>query len=83
MKDTTKERLIQLAKQDLANASDNLYRAKMAAQGRDTSMEWGHSGQSLQSIIDGYQEWHDHAAEVLRELGGSTAHEPMFTKVSA
>lgn len=63
-----KSRLLKLAKADKGNAADNLYRAKMAAQGRDTSLQWGQSGQSLQSIIDGYQEWHDEADEAIKLL---------------
>ncbi len=63
-----KIRLLKLAKADKGNAVDNLYRAKIAAQGRDTSLEWGQSGQSLQSIIDEYQEWADEADEAIKLL---------------
>ena len=63
-----KDYLLKLAKADKDNAAYNLYRANRAAHGRDTSLEWGQSGQSLQSIIDEYQEWHDDADKTIKEL---------------
>lgn len=63
-----KKRLIELAKNDVGSAANNLYRAKAAARGRDTSLEWGQSGNSLQSIIDGYQKWYDEAQAMVAEL---------------
>jgi len=83
MTQETKAALIRLAKDEAGRAADNLYRAKAAARGRDASLEWGQSGQSLQSIIDEYQQHHDKALAVVTELGGSMEHEPMFTKESA
>ena len=74
---------MRLAKDEVGRAADNLYRAKAAARGRDTSLEWGQSGQSFQSLIDEYQQHHDKALAVVTELGGSMTPEPMFTKVSA
>ena len=50
-------RLLELARQDLAMARDNLYRARMAAKGIDISQQWGQSGESLAEIIAGYENW--------------------------
>lgn len=77
---TQKDRLLALAKADMDAAYDNLCRANIAARGRDTSEMWGQSGQSLQSIIDGYREWYEQAKEIVESLGGTTKAEPMFTR---
>lgn len=59
--------LVKLIENDLGAAQDNLYRAKIAARGRDTSAEWGESGVTLQSLIDGYQRKVDLATSALAE----------------
>ena len=66
-----RERILRAIKSDLGNASDNLYRAKAAFRGRTPDQMQQHyrqSGESCQSILDGYQHWHDEAAEALREV---------------
>lgn len=51
------DRLVELAQADLANAQDNLYRARSAAKGCDINAEWGKSGTTLGEIIKGYEDW--------------------------
>lgn len=60
-------RLVELAKQDLANAQDNLYRARAAARGCDATIQWGRSGQTLNEIIAGYEKWESEAQTALEE----------------
>lgn len=60
-------RLIELAKQDLANAQDNLYRARCASRGGDPNAQWGQSGQTLNEIIAGYAQWESEALATLAE----------------
>ncbi len=60
-------RLVELAKQDLANARDNLYRARSAANGRDADLQWGQSGQTLNEIIRGYEDWEREALKALAQ----------------
>ena len=59
--------LVELAKNDLANARDNLYRANAAAAGRDPNAQYGTSGKTLLQIIDGYRKWEAKALAALRE----------------
>ena len=61
-------RLRKLAEQDLAMARDNLARARSAAYGRDASLQWGQSGQTLNEIIQGYEKWEREALETLAEV---------------
>jgi hypothetical protein len=58
-------RLVELAMQDLSNASDNLFRARLAASRCDVNAQWGHSGQTLGEIIAGYEEWERQALDAL------------------
>lgn len=61
------ERLVELAKRDLSEARDNLFRARAAAKGCDPTEEWGQSGQTLNEIIAGYEAWEQEALETLKE----------------
>lgn len=65
-------RLVELANQDLANAQDNLYRARMAARGYDATAQWGQSGQTLAEIIAGYEEWEAKAKATLEQAQSLT-----------
>jgi hypothetical protein len=67
------EYIKKLIQADLGNAQDNLYRAQAAARECDPSKEWRQSGQTLQSIIDGYQAWADQAQAALDALSGEVA----------
>ena len=60
-----KERLVQLAKQDVRNAQDNLARARSAARFHDPTRQWGQSGETLNQIISGYEKWEQDALAVL------------------
>tara|TARA_R110000868_G_scaffold143817_2_gene362366 strand:+ start:336 stop:572 length:237 start_codon:yes stop_codon:yes gene_type:complete len=75
MKESTKQRLIQLAKYDRSAAGASLNRARIAAgitkfsaRTRGTSPDLSDIGQSRQSIIDNYQKWCDEADEIVKEL---------------
>ncbi len=66
----TRRRIIQALESDLGNAADNLHRARAAFKGRTPEQmaeHYGQSGESCQSILDGYQEWHDKASAALQE----------------
>jgi len=63
------EYLKRLAENDLGNARDNLCRARAAAKSGDPSRQWGQSGQTLNDIIRGYEEWEAKALEALRSIG--------------
>jgi hypothetical protein len=68
--------IVRLLEQDLGAAGDNLLLARSAARGRDASLPWVGSGQTLQQIIDGYQAWHDKTARAIAEfekIAGRTA----------
>jgi hypothetical protein len=66
-------RLIELAKQDLARARDNLWRARSAARGRDVSAQWGQSGETLAEIIAEYERGE---ADALKTLAQARAVSP-------
>lgn len=59
--------LIEIAEAYLANAQDNLYRARMAARAVDASAQYGQSGRTLNQIIAGYEEWEREALEALEK----------------
>lgn len=65
MTKTSTQRLLDLAKQDLAEARDNLIRARAASVGRDIYAQCGQSTQSLLEIIQGYENWEIQALEVV------------------
>jgi len=56
-----KQKVIKIIRSSLAGAEDNLYRAKRMFDARtmDLSAEYGQSGQSCKSILDGYQKEYD------------------------
>ncbi len=58
--------LLNLAKQDLGAARDNLQRARQAAKHHDPSKEWGASGRTLAEIIAGYEAWEAKALEAVK-----------------
>lgn len=60
-------RLLELAKQDLANARDNLARARLAAQAHPVDEQWGQSGQTLGEIIAGYEDWERTALQAVHK----------------
>jgi len=68
-------RLVDLAKQDLGAARDNLARARCAARGCDPRKEWGRSGQTLNQIISGYKQWESDALDALNEALGTSPKE--------
>jgi len=60
--------LRKLVKRDIGMAEDNLCRARIAAGTCNPLTQWGESGQTLQSIIDDYQQWLDKAKTELAKL---------------
>ena len=63
----TDNRLLQLARNDLASARDNLIRARGATTGFDATKEWGESGQTLNQIIAGYEQWEREALVAVKQ----------------
>lgn len=61
----SRNRLLELAQNDLGSARDNLARARAAARECDPSKQWGQSGQTLNEIIAGYEEWERDAMDAL------------------
>lgn len=64
------ERLVKLAESDLSNARDNLARARSASLRHDPTLQWGNSGQTLNQIIAGYEEWEQEALAALDAAKG-------------
>ena len=60
-------RLLRLAESDLANARDNLFRARNAAKHCNSQGAWGASGKTLTQIIAGYEEWEREALEAVEQ----------------
>ena len=58
---------LQLAKNDLSNARDNLRRARIVASNCDPSKPWKESGQTLNEIITGYEQWEQEALEAVKQ----------------
>lgn len=56
-----KEKILKIIESKISGAEDNLIRAKMQFNPatQDLSREYGQSGKSCQSIIDGYQREYD------------------------
>lgn len=74
MTQETKEAIIRGLKNDLADAGDNLYRAKAAfgkMSDEELDGEYGQSGETCREILRGYQEWHDKAQAALDEAVAS------------
>ena len=65
-----KDKVIKIIQGSLAGAEDNLYRAKRQFDPRqmDLSQEYGSSGRSCQSILDGYQTERDELISALEWL---------------
>ena len=71
----SRNRLLELAQNDLGSARDNLARARAAARGCDPSKEWGQSGQTLNEIIAGYEQWEREAIACVNNARAAIASE--------
>lgn len=67
-----KPRLVELAENDLAQAKDNLYRAKCAVGWCDPNQPYGQSGQTLNDIIAGYERWIIEAEATVKQAQEAT-----------
>lgn len=65
---TAKEMAIRALKRELAEAEDNLVRARMCMSTSNGDAPWGHSGQSLNMIVDGYRLRRNEIQNAIREL---------------
>ena len=60
-------RLLKLAKDDLARAEDNLYRARHAARWMDAGKPYGQSEKTLNEIIAEYEQGVRQAEETVKQ----------------
>lgn len=52
-----KEYILKLIENDIGAARDNVIRAEFSFRGQDLSKTYGSSGETKQSILDGYRSW--------------------------